>query len=210
MTNTRPDISFTVQQLSHYLDKPRESHLVAAHRILRYLKGKPTLGIFYPANSDMKLKTYTDFDWGTCPDTRKSVTGYCVFLGNPLISWKAKKQNIVSRSSSKAEYRAMASTAAEIQWLLNLLKDFKIKHKDPALLFCDKLPAVHIAKNPTFHERTKHLDIDCHFNRRMVQAGKIHLMSVSSANQLADMLTKTLHSPAFANQVARLGLISIQ
>lgn len=143
-------------------------------------------------------------------ETRKSVIGYCVFIGNSLISWKTKKQTTVSRSSSEVECRGMASTVAEIQWLLYLLTDFNIKHDSPALLFCDnQQSAIHIAKNAAFHERTNHLDIDCHFVRAKVQAGIIHLMAVSSKNQAAGMLTKSLHTPDFNRQVERLGIITI-
>lgn len=196
-------------KLSQYLNKPHQAHLTAAHRVLRYLKGKPAQGIFYSTSNDYKLKAFSDSDWANCIQRMKSIIGYCVFIGESLISWKSKKQNTVSRSSSEAEYRAIASVTAEIQWLLYLLRDFKIKHEEAALLFCDNTFTIHIAKNPAFHERTKHLDIDCHFVREKIQKGVIHLMSVSSKNQMADILTKALHSPDFIRQAARLGLYSI-
>lgn len=104
----------------------------------------------------------------------------------------------------------MATTAAEVQWLLYLLKDLQVQQKSPSLMFCDNPSAIHITNNNVFHERTKHLDTDCHFIRPKVQNGIIHLMSVSSKNQLADVFTKSLHSPVFKEQVNRLGLISIQ
>ena len=85
----------------------------------------------------MQLKTYCDADWATCPDTKKSLTGYCVFLGNALISWKSKKQVVVSRSSIEAENRSMASTTCEVFWLLYLLKDLHVSHDRPALMYCD-------------------------------------------------------------------------
>ena len=97
-----------------------------------------------------------------CPDTKRSLTGYEVYLGECLIVWRLKKQGVVSRSSAKAEYRTIASVACEITWVLQLLKDLKIEHLKPAMLFCDNQVALYIDANPIFHERTKHIEVDCH------------------------------------------------
>ncbi|XP_028807214.1 uncharacterized protein LOC114761932 [Neltuma alba] len=137
LTTTRPDLSFATQQLSQFMSTPRDTHLQAAHRVLRYIKSSPGAGPFLSSNSDLRLKAFSDSDWASCVDSRRSVTGYAIFLGSSLISWKAKKQPTVSRSSSEAEYRAMASTTCEVQWLLYLLNDFSISHFDPAFLYCD-------------------------------------------------------------------------
>jgi hypothetical protein len=114
LTTTRPDIQYAVNQLSQHMSKPHQGHYQAAIRILHYLKNDPGQGLLYKRNSDLRLKAYSDADWATCPVTRRSITGYCIFLGNSLVSWKCKKQNTVSRSSSEAEYRALASTVCEI------------------------------------------------------------------------------------------------
>ncbi|XP_031108680.1 uncharacterized protein LOC116013171 [Ipomoea triloba] len=144
LTNTRPDIAHAVQQLSQFVDKPRDSHLVATHRVLRYIKGSPGKGLFYPANPNFKLQGFSDSDWANCIKSRKSITGYCIYLGESLISWKTKKQATVSRSSSEAEYRALASTTCEIQWLKYLLADLNSEIHSPVALFCDNNSAMAI------------------------------------------------------------------
>ncbi|XP_042472423.1 uncharacterized mitochondrial protein AtMg00810-like [Zingiber officinale] len=121
LTFTRPDLCYTVQVLSQYMSQPTIEHFKAALRVLRYLKGSPGCGVFYSSTSPRTLKVYSDSDWAKCQDTRRSVSGYCVFLGNSIISWKAKKQNSVARSSTEAEYRAMFTATCEVLWILNLL-----------------------------------------------------------------------------------------
>ncbi|OMO88956.1 Integrase, catalytic core [Corchorus capsularis] len=206
LTTTRLDISYAVQQLAQFLDKPTSDHLQVAHRVLRYLKGTIGQGLLFSSQGIFQLKAYSDSDWGTCLDSRKSITGYCIFLGDSLVSWKTKKQNTVSRSSSEAEYRALATTVCEIQWLNYLMKDLQITLEPSTPLFCDNLSAIHIAKNPVFHERTKHIDIDCHVVRTKLQEGLIKLLPVSSKLQLADCFTKVLSSTNFINAFSKLGI----
>ncbi|XP_019160477.1 PREDICTED: uncharacterized protein LOC109157051 [Ipomoea nil] len=192
LTATRPDITFAVQQLSQFIDAPTDKHLSAAHRVLRYIKKSPGHGIFYPANMDMQLKVFSDLDWAACFETRRSITGYCIFLGPALISWRSKKHVTVSRSSSEAEYRALAATVCEVQWLTYILHDLQVELNRPATVFCDNKSAIAIAENHVFHERTKHIDIDCHIVREKQSQGLIKLLSVSSSNQTADGFTKPL------------------
>jgi hypothetical protein len=154
LTNTRPDIAFPVQQLCQFLDCPTVLHFKAAHKVLRYLKGCPGTGLFFPRNSDIHLVGFTDADWGGCVDTRRSITGYCFFLGSSLICWRSKKQQTISRSSSEAEYRALASGTCELQWLTYLLRDLQVTLAQQPSLYCDSQSAIHIASNPVFHERT--------------------------------------------------------
>jgi hypothetical protein len=209
LTNTRPDISFAVQQLSQFMQHPTIHHYEAAMRILRYIKSAPAQGLFFPSESSLQLKAFSDSDWASCLTTRRSITGFCIFLGSSLVSWRSKKQTTVSRSSSEAEYRALASTTCELQWLTYLLQDLQVSFIQPALLYCDSQSARHIAFNPTFHERTKHIDIDCHVVRQQLQAGLFHLLPISSANQLADFFTKALEPTLFCNLHSKLGVMNI-
>lgn len=206
LTATRPDISYAVQQLSQFIDAPTDKHLSAAHRVLRYIKNAPGQGLFYPKGNDLHLNVFSDSDWATCVETRRSITGYCVFLGSALISWKSKKQATISRSSSEAEYRALASTVCEVQWITFILEDLQTPMQKPAVLFCDNKSAVAMAENHVFHEKTKHIEIDCHLVREKVSHGLIKLMPISSSNQVADGFTKPLPVTMFRTFTSKLGI----
>jgi len=149
-------------------------------RTLRYLKGCPSKGLFFLRHSSMHIQGFTDADWAGCLDTRRSISGHCFFLWDSLISWRTKKQTTVSRSSSEAEYRALASTTCELQWILYLLHDLHITCSKLPILYCDNQSALHIAANPVFHERTKHLEIDYHIVREKLRNGILKLLRVSS------------------------------
>ncbi|GAU39523.1 hypothetical protein TSUD_222930 [Trifolium subterraneum] len=209
LTNTRPDIAYATQQLSQFLHKPTWTHYNAACRVVKYLKQNPGRGLLFPRASDLQLLGFSDADWAGCVDTRRSTTGYCFFIGSSLISWKAKKQLTVSRSSSEAEYRALSSTTCELIWLLSLINDLKIQCDKPPVIYCDSQSAMHIASNPVFHERTKHLEIDCHLVREKVQQGILRLLPISTQDQLADCLTKALPGPKFSSIISKLGLKDI-
>nr|GEY53288.1 RNA-directed DNA polymerase, eukaryota [Tanacetum cinerariifolium] len=139
-----------------------------------------------------KLVGFTDADLASCLMTRRSLTGYCIFLGHSLVSWKTKKQPIISRSSTEAEYRAMTAITCELLWLSYLLQDLQIKVKLPVTIFCDNKVAQQIAANPCFHDRTKHLEIDCHFTRDNIQDGFLQTAYIPTHLQLADIMTKAL------------------
>lgn len=205
---SRPDICFSVHKLSQFIAKPTTAHLAAAHHLLWYLKGSAGQGILLRKSPSFQLKAFVDADWGSCLDTRRSVTGFCIFLGESLISWKTKKQATVSRSSAEAEYRALAVVSSELTWLTQLLADLQVVCHAPAAVYCDNHAAIAIANNPMFHERTKHIEIDCHFFRDMIEKGILKLLPIRSHLQLADMFTKPLGT-SLHPLLVKMGVINL-
>ncbi|KAJ0454457.1 putative RNA-directed DNA polymerase [Helianthus annuus] len=206
---TRPDISYAVQFLSQFMHKPCQSHLDIALRLLRYLKQCPGKGVLFKKTGDFSVSGYVDSDWAKCLSTRKSVTGYCVFLGNTLVSWKSKKQGFVSRSTAEAEYRAMCSAACEVMWIRNVLSELGIKCALPVSLFCDSKSAISISQNPVFHERTKHFELDLHFLREKIASGIIDPQKIASEQQIADIFTKGLNIAQHESLCEKLGMFDM-
>ncbi|WKA11474.1 hypothetical protein VitviT2T_028969 [Vitis vinifera] len=203
---TRPDLAYSVHILSQFMQEPRIKHWEAALRVVRYLKGTPGQGILLRADSDLSLQGWCDSDWAACPVTRRSLSGWLVFLGQSPISWKTKKQHTVSRSSAEAEYRAMAAVTCELKWLKGLLLSLGVHHPKAIKLFCDSQSALHMAKNPVFHERTKHIEVDCHFVRDAIIDGLIAPSYVPTVTQLVDIFTKALGKKQFDYLLAKLGI----
>jgi hypothetical protein len=197
LTFTRPDIAYAVQQVCLHMHDPREPHLAALKRILRYVRGTLHLGLLLRPSSSTDLIVYTDADWAGCPDTRKSTSGYAVFLGDNLISWSSKRQNTVSRSSAEAEYRAVANGVAEATWLRQLLLELHASLRRATLVYCDNISAVYMTSNPVQHQRTKHIEIDLHFVRERVAVGDVRVLHVPTSSQYADIFTKGLPSSVF-------------
>ena len=160
---SRPDITYSVHVLRWFMHQPCKFHMEVALRVVRYLKNAPGQGLFFSSNSDFRLRAYCDSNWAGCPITRRSTTGYCVFLGPSLISWRSKHKKTVSLSSAEAKYRAMTGACCELTWLRYLLKYLGVLHPEPALLYCENKAALHIAANPIFHEWTRHIEMDCHY-----------------------------------------------
>jgi hypothetical protein len=197
LTSTRPDIAYAVQQVCLYMHDPREPHIGAMKRILRYLQGTLDLGLHLHRTTPADLIVYTDADWAGCPDTRKSTSGYAVFLGDNLISWSSKRQPTVSRSSAEAEYRVVANDVAEATWLRQLLQELQHPLRRASVVYCDNVSAIYLSTNPVQHQRTKHIEIDLHFVRERVALGEVRVLHVPTTSQYADVFTKGLPTSVF-------------
>ena len=207
LTLTRPDLTHAVNLVCQFMHQPGSSHFQAVKRILRYLQGTLAYGIRILSHSSLTLYGFSDADWAGCPDTRRSTTGYCIYLGANCFSWASKKQATVSRSSAEAEYRAMASAAAELTWLTYLLHDLGISLPTPPVLFCDNTSALHMTVNPVFHAHTKHIELDFHFVREKVAAGALITRYVPSQSQIADLFTKAISKDVFHRFRHKLGVL---
>ncbi|KAH9666463.1 hypothetical protein KPL70_020649 [Citrus sinensis] len=170
LTLTRPDIVHAVNKVCQHFQTPTEANLRAVKRILRYLKGSLDYGIRFLQQSSLNITAFCDADWGGCPDTRRSTTGYCVYMGANCISWSSKRQPTVSRSSVEVEYRALASRAAELTWITYLYREIGIPLAQPPQLLSDHLSALHMTINPVFHARSKHIELDYHFTKALSKA----------------------------------------
>ena len=159
LTISRSGITFVVHKLSQFMAKPNKTHMDAANHLLRYIKGSLGQEIFLSKSPYLSVKAFTYADWGSCSNTRRSVTGFCVFLEKSLVSWKSKKQQTVSRSSTDVEYRTSATVSCEVIWLKSLLKELQIEVDTPNMVYYDNQVAVYITNNPMFHERTKHKNL---------------------------------------------------
>ena len=208
LTATRPDIQFSTVLCARYQSCPKESHVTAVKRILRYLRGTPSLGLYYPKCSGFDLKGYSDSDYAGCNMDRKSTSGACQILGNKLVCWSAKKQQSVAMSSAEAEYVAAAGCCASILWMKSQLSDYDIHYK-MVPIFCDNTSAIAISNNPVLHSRTKHIDIRYHFIRDHILKGDIELHFIPTEYQLADIFTKPLDEPTFSRLKAKLGMLNI-
>nr|CAN61640.1 hypothetical protein VITISV_021909 [Vitis vinifera] len=197
LTITRPDLSFSVNSIFQFMHAPTEDHFRALKRILRYVKGTAHHGLQLHKQSTRDLLGYSDADWAGCPDTRRSTTGYAIFFGANLISWSSKKQSTVSRSSAEAEYRSLAVATADIAWIIQLLRDLHVTLSVPPKILCDNQSAIFMAVNPVTRPRSKHIAIDYHFVRELVDKGTLKIDFVPSHLQLADSLTKGVTKPQF-------------
>ena len=209
LTITRPDISFAVGVVSQFMQSPHNDHWDAVIRILRYIKRTPGQGLLYEDKGSTQIVGFCDADWAGSPIDRCSTSGYCVSIGGNLVSWKSKKQNVVARSSAEAEYRAMAVATCELIWIKQILQELKFGNTQQMKLCCDNQAALHIASNPVFHERTKHIEIDCHFVREKVLSKEVITKSISSNDQLADIFTKSLRGPRIQNICSKLGAFDL-
>ncbi|XP_022019353.1 uncharacterized mitochondrial protein AtMg00810-like [Helianthus annuus] len=197
LTFTRPDICYAVQQVCMFMHAPKVDHWNALQRIIRYLQGTSSHGLTIGASPGFSLRAYTDTDWAGCPDTRRSASGYCVYLGPNIISWSSKHQSVISRSSAEAEYRGVANVVAEICWLRNLLLELHKPLTTASLVYCDNISVIYLSGNPVQHQCTKHIEPDIHFVRDLVQRGSVRILHIPMRFQVADIFTKGLPKVLF-------------
>nr|GEU42809.1 uncharacterized mitochondrial protein AtMg00810-like [Tanacetum cinerariifolium] len=178
----------------------------ALHRVIRYIKISPGQGLFLPRHNPAILHAYYDSDWANYPNSKRSITGFGIFVGNTLISWHSKKQPVISRSSTKAEYRALADYSCKITWLISLLKDLGIFVTTLVRILCDNISTIALASNLVQHARTKHIELDCHFVRDKIKAGQIQVSYVPTKAQAADIFTKALITYPYRQCLSKLGM----
>jgi hypothetical protein len=192
LTCTRPDLSLSVGIISRFMEEPVYSHWKALKRILWYIQGTVSLGLFYLKAEDYKLVGYSDSDWCEDIDNRKSTSGYVFFMGDTTFTWLSKKQPIVTLSTCEAEYVAASWCVCHTIWHRNLLSEMELKQLGATVIQVDNKSAIELAKNPVNHERSKHIDVRFYFIRDHMKEGSVKLVYVASQDQVADIFTKPL------------------
>ncbi|KIK18519.1 hypothetical protein PISMIDRAFT_14301 [Pisolithus microcarpus 441] len=203
---TRPDIAYSVIRMSQYMSNPTDLHLKQALHIVRYVASTPNLCLHYHGK-EPRLYGFADSDWASNKDTRHSTTGFAMYYGNSLISWRSRKQKTIALSSTEAEYMAMCDAARQVKWLDMLFKELSFK-MDKTIVYCDNMGARFIAENPVSDGRSKHIDIQWHFVRECVEEGLFVIEYVNTTRQRADGLTKSLTWQKFEQNRSSLGLVT--
>lgn len=203
---TRPDVSYAVNKLSQYMHRPTTDHWQAVKRVLRYLSGTLNHGIMLQKQRSPTLHAFSDADWAGDSDDYVSTNAYLIFMGSQPVSWTTKKQKGVARSSTEAEYRAVANTASELRWVVSLLLELGVPITTTPTVYCDNIGATYLCANPVFHSRMKHIALDYHFVRGQIQNRLLRVAHVSTHDQLADGLTKPLATTPFQSSRSKIGV----
>ena len=206
LTATRPDLIYSVNLVSRYMENPGALHLAAAKRILRYVKGTNGFGIQYKRGGEASLVGYVDSDYAGDEDDRKSTSGYTFMYGEGAVSWASKKQAIVTLSTTEAEYVAAAYGACQAVWLRNVLEDIGFNQEKGTTLFCDNSSAIKLSRNPVLHGRSKHISVRYHFLRDLVSDEVISMEYCSTQEQLSDIMTKPVKLDVFEKLRALMGV----
>lgn len=192
LTLTRSDLAFAMNKVCQFLHSPTTVHWVAVKRILRYVQGTLKVGLKIGVSKSRTVSAFSDADWAGCVDDRRSTGGFAVYLSDNLISWSARKQPTVSRSSTETEYKSLANATAKVIWVQKLLTELGIAHPPAARLWCDNIGATYLSANPVFHAQTKHIEIDFYFVRERVAQRLLDIKYIASGDQVADGFTKAL------------------
>ncbi|XP_052197308.1 secreted RxLR effector protein 161-like [Diospyros lotus] len=197
MISTRPDLAYSISLLSRFMSNPGKSHWDAPKYVLRYIKGTTGVGLSYMKRGEnLDLVGYVDSDFAGDRDTRKSTTAYMFSLGGNCISWKAQLQPLVALSSTEAEYVALTDAFKEAIWLQGILSEIHLLVRN-ADIFCDNQSAIHLCKNPVYHERSKHINIKYHYVRDQVATRKVSIQKIPTEENPADMGTKVVSTAKF-------------
>lgn len=208
MLSSRPDISFSVNQVSQFCEKPQNCHWAAVKKILAYLKRTSEHGIrFGPELTS--LLGFTDADFAGDTDTRRSTSGYVFLLNGGPIAWSSRRQKCVTLSTTEAEYVAACEAAREGVWLKRLLNELMPNWSEPIPLMCDNMSSIDLSKNPRFHQLTKHIHVRYHFIRLAQEEKEIDVRHIPSKQQLADSFTKPLANPRFTDLRNAISVVSV-
>jgi hypothetical protein len=209
LTATRPDMMFATCLISRYMTKPMQTHLQAAKRVLRYLKGTVNYGLYYKKGGDGELLAFTDSDYAGDEEDRKSTSGYVFLMSSGAVSWCSKKQPIVTLSTTEAEFVAAAVCACQGVWMKRILEELGHSCGDCITIMCDNSSTIKLSKNPVMHGRSKHIDVRFHFLRNLSKKGEIELIHCPSQDQVADIMTKPLKLEVFQKLRKLLGVCEI-
>lgn len=209
LTATRPDLMFAVSLISRYMAKPTELHLMAAKRILRYLKGTIGLGVFDKKGGCEGLVGYADSDYTGDIEDRKSTSCYVFMLGSGAVAWSSKKQPIVTLSTTEAEFVAAAACASQAVWMKRIIEKLSREKSKCTTIICDNSSKIKLSKNPVLHGRSKHIDVRFHFLRDLTREGAVELVYYETHDQLADVITKPFTVDAFQRFRRQLGVCQV-
>jgi hypothetical protein len=208
LTVTRPNIMYYVSLINSYMENPTEMHLLAAKRILRYLQGTRDFGLFYKKGEKLELFGFTDSDYARDQDDRRSTSGYVFMLGTSAVSWSSKKQQIVTLSTTEAEFIAATACACQVIWLRKIIEELQFQQIEATTVFYDNNLEIKLSKNPVLHGRSKHIDVRYYFLRDLSNDGTIKLVYCRSEDQVADIHTKPLKFATFVKLRGLLGVCS--
>lgn len=206
LTATRPDLIYSVNLVSRYMERPMEQHLLAAKRILRYVQGIINYGIQYKQGGEERMVGFVDNDYAGDEDDRKSTSGYIFMYGVGAVSWASKKQLIVTLSTTEAEYVAAANGACQVVWLRNILKEIRFDQGEETVLLCDNSSTIKLSRNPVLHGRSKNIHVRFHFLCELVNDGVIDLEYCRTQDQLADIMTKPVKLEVFEALRRNMGI----
>ena len=192
LASTRPNLLLSVGIVSQYMEEPSNSHWKVLKRILRYIRGTISLGLYYTKSDNYQLVEYSHSDWCENVDDWKSTSGYVFFMGHTTFTWLSKKQPIVTLSTCEAEYVVASWCVCHEVWLRNLLSKLEMKQEKGTMIQVDNKSVIELAKNLVNHERSKHIDVRFHFIREQVKEGNVELVHVGSRDQVVDLFTKPL------------------